>query len=77
MKRDTAIKLAAYILIGAGLTIWCDIARGLTFNADQLIGLTVAFAVAGLIVHEIVMTYRGRNPAPAPQIDIRTLFEEV
>lgn len=68
---------AAYLLISAGLTIWLDILRGCTFNADQIVGLTVAFALAGLLIHEIVRSLAARSVQRRSEIDITTLFEEV
>jgi hypothetical protein len=75
--KQIAIKLAAYILIGSGVTIWCNMLNGFSCNADQVVGLTVCFALVGLIVHGIVATIQeNRAPAP-PTINVLDLFEEV
>lgn len=73
------LKFLAHTFIGAGLTIWLDLFRGCTFSADQIIGLTILIAIAGLIIGEIYRTILDNLPRRPvqPQIDIRTLFEEV
>lgn len=69
---------AAYLLISGGLVCWLDMLRGCTYNADQIVGLTIMFAVAGVIIQKIIESYKEyRAPRTQPEIDIRSLFEEV
>lgn len=75
MNSNTAIKLSAHTLIAAGITIWLDMLRGCTFNADQIVGLTIMFALAGLLIQEIVKTWLARKPAA--QVDVMNYFEEI
>lgn len=75
--QTKALWVLAYTLIGAGLTIWFDALRGCTYNADQIVGLTVAFSVAAFLVQQIVNTLVEHRQRRQPQIDITTLFEEI
>lgn len=68
---------AAYLLIGAGLAMWFDAIQGCTYSAEQVIGLTLAFALAGFLVQEIVKSLAVRRVQRKPEIDILTLFKEV
>jgi uncharacterized membrane protein len=69
---------AAYLLISGGLVCWIDMAKGCTYNADQIVGLTIMFAIAGVIIQKIIEQWAAyRAPRPQPEIDIRSLFEEV
>lgn len=69
---------AAYLLISGGLVGWLYLLRGCTYNADQIVGLTIMFAIAGVLVQKIIEQWAAiRAPRPQPEIDIRSLFEEV
>lgn len=72
--RGVVIRVLAHACFGCALTIWFDLFRGCTFDADQVIGLTIMFTVACLLIDEIARSIMARQ---APQPDIHSFFEEI
>lgn len=72
------LKVLAHACIAGGLTIWIDLARGLPFNADQLVGLTILLTAGCLVADEVSRRFVARQSQRRPvDIDVRSFFEEV
>lgn len=71
------IRILAHACIAGGLTIWVDLARGMTFNADQLIGLTCLLTAGCLIADELIRRFNPRRTQQSAFASEEFIFEEV